>query len=455
MGDGVFDKNFWSSVRQYVIDAGVEALTLGETQEKIWGKILQAMIANGVNVSIGSSRADVIRLLTASISGGGYGPIFPLAKGALGVFEGDSLTARTDGCSIAGWLSIVSGGRVNYPPLLLGGTVGNGGERTDHILAQADGNIAAMPGLKYIIIHVGTNDLQFGASLATMMSNITQAIDKYNAAGIHVIFSCILPRGDSVGITLNQQRLDFNAGVAALTGRRLTVVNHDATMPQSDATLYNQSDLLHATVKGTRQMATNIYAAMSFVTTSVTEELPTNALTNPTLSGTAGSITGGFVGGSVCPDSWRIQNDTGATITASIVTESGARKIQFDISGSCSNASANLFFRQSTTPFSLLIGEWMEGEMNVEITGPGGVGPIVGLDGWAVRGGLGYIFDQNHGGTALYGAMTEVVNAPARLLPLKETANNTPLFLFYAQFAVGAVSGQIKISAPHAGKYGT
>lgn len=69
MGDGVFDRNFWSSVKQYVVNAGVEPLTLGETQERIWGKILQAMIANGVNVSKGSSRADMIRLLTAASNG--------------------------------------------------------------------------------------------------------------------------------------------------------------------------------------------------------------------------------------------------------------------------------------------------------------------------------------------------------------------------------------------------
>lgn len=71
MGDGVFSRNFWLLVRDYVAAAGVEPLTLGETEPRIWQKILQAMIANGLSVSAGSSRAAMLRVLRDALATGG------------------------------------------------------------------------------------------------------------------------------------------------------------------------------------------------------------------------------------------------------------------------------------------------------------------------------------------------------------------------------------------------
>lgn len=71
MADGVFDKQFWIEVKDFVVSAGVEPLTLGETQNRVWAKILQAMIASGLPVSGGSSRRELLRLLYAALPTGG------------------------------------------------------------------------------------------------------------------------------------------------------------------------------------------------------------------------------------------------------------------------------------------------------------------------------------------------------------------------------------------------
>lgn len=391
---------------------------------------------------------------------GGSGTPFPLALGSTILFEGDSLTSRTDGCSVAGWLSIITAGKVNYPAMLsggTGGTVGVGGEGSAEILAQAPGNISSYPGIKVIVIHIGTNDLST-LTAAQILSNIQAACALYNAAGTWVVYSCILPRGDAIGLANETKRTDVNSGMATYAvGKRVSVVNHDANFQLSDPTWQAGDSLPHANVVGTKRLATNLAAAFSFVGTNVTQSLPTNILLNPTLTGTSGQNAGTF-NSAVVPTNWRIDNGTGATIDASVVNVSGVNKMQFDISGTCNNAGLNLVFRTQASPWTnIQIGEWIEGKMDVEITGPGGVGGIVGLDGWAVRGGLGYIFDQNHG-PSVYGSMSTPIidpNTVSRILPLKETSINSPNFQFLAQFAVGAVSGRIRVSAPHAGKFGT
>ena len=127
----------------------------------------------------------------------------------------------------------MSGGRLNFTTSLQGtpGTIGTGGEGTPQVLAQAPAAVAAYPNLAAVTIHIGTNSLN-PLTAAQIISDITLTIDIYNAAGIHVIFSCILP--ETADAPTEQKRNDVNAGVATLTGNNLTIVNHDATHPISD-----------------------------------------------------------------------------------------------------------------------------------------------------------------------------------------------------------------------------
>jgi lysophospholipase L1-like esterase len=219
--------------------------------------------------------------------------LFTLAKGAYVLCEGDSISSQVDGRSLAGWLSFVSGGRLNFTTSLQGtpGTIGTGGEGTPQVLAQAPAAVAAYPNLAAIIIHIGTNSLN-SLTASQIISDITQTIDIYNAAGIHVVFSCILPK-TADGPT-EQKRKDVNAGIAALTGKNLTVVNHDATHPMSDPTWQGLDVLPHPNVVGTRRMAQNIFNAIRVATISVYDELTTNLIVNPTFTGTGGLVASGF-----------------------------------------------------------------------------------------------------------------------------------------------------------------
>lgn len=67
MADGVFDPNFWQMAKLFVSNCGVEPLTLGETQEAIWNKIYLSLVAAGINVSRGISRASLISLLNSAL----------------------------------------------------------------------------------------------------------------------------------------------------------------------------------------------------------------------------------------------------------------------------------------------------------------------------------------------------------------------------------------------------
>jgi lysophospholipase L1-like esterase len=380
-------------------------------------------------------------------SGGGGG--FLLAKGALVLCEGDSISSQVDGRSLAGWLSFVSNGRLNFIPSLAGtpGTIGTGGEGTTQILAQAPAAVAAYPNLAALILHIGTNSLN-SLTAAQMISEISQTIEIYNAANIHVIFSCILPK--TADAPTEQKRKDVNAGIAALTGKKLTVVNHDLTHPMSDASWQGSDALPHPNVVGTRRMAQNIFNSISVATISVYDELTTNLIVNSTFLGTSGLIASGFPGGSTCPDGWRLQNDTGATMSQPIiVTEGGVRKMQIDASGTCSSASFPfLFSRNNDTTLAVLAGEWLDGKFDVEITGAGGVGDPVGLDGWEVSAGDSIIFDDANG-PATFGHMSQNTIGVARVLPLKSAADQASrTFAFKSQFAVGAVSARFKLSLP-------
>jgi hypothetical protein len=144
-----------------------------------------------------------------------------------------------------------------------------------------------------------------------------------------------------------------------------------------------------------------------------------------------------------------LQNDTGATMAKSIVVESGVTKMQIDVSGTCSTASLPfLFSRNNDTALAVLTGEWLDGKFDVEITGAGGVGDPVGLDGWEVSAGDSIIFDDANGPTT-FGNMTQNTIGIARTLPLKSAADQASrTFAFKSQFAVGAVSARFKLSLP-------
>lgn len=64
MGSGVFDHEFWRLAKQTVLDAGLEPLTLGESEPSIWGKILLSLRLLGYDVSDQEDWRDIVAIIT-------------------------------------------------------------------------------------------------------------------------------------------------------------------------------------------------------------------------------------------------------------------------------------------------------------------------------------------------------------------------------------------------------
>lgn len=66
---------FWPAIKQFVIDMGVEPISLGEPEDEVWPKIFAAMAVNGTPLSFGMSEAEIKRTLNAALAqGGGVAP---------------------------------------------------------------------------------------------------------------------------------------------------------------------------------------------------------------------------------------------------------------------------------------------------------------------------------------------------------------------------------------------
>lgn len=66
--------SFWPAIKQFVIDAGIEPISLGEGEAEVQGKIFAAMAAKGTPLSLGMEPGEIRRALAASIAGGGAPP---------------------------------------------------------------------------------------------------------------------------------------------------------------------------------------------------------------------------------------------------------------------------------------------------------------------------------------------------------------------------------------------
>jgi len=401
-------------------------------------------------LGLGTSLTTMLGVDTLNKGGGVPDTRLLMASSSLVIVEGDSIAAQVDGRSMAGWLSVASNGLLSFAPNDIEGTEGTGGDT----FADVQGDIAAVlaehAGITHIFLHIGTNDLGGVSTPSTMLAALESIVDDYNAGGVHVIYSCILPRTDAIGVDPDneQKRVDYNALAAAITGRDLTVVNHDANFVTGTML---QADGVHPNPFGESIVCANLVAALRFQAVNAAALLPANALVNPTFTGTAGTIQTGFQGGSVAPTSWSIDNDTGATVTAAIVVDAaGDNCVQFDVSGAASVSNASLRLYRNATELPLEIGQWCDGAMHIEIAGAGGAGDPIGLNGWDFTIGDAATFSATHN-AATYGQMSKAVAATVRCLPSPETVASTfQQVAFNARFAVGTVAARIRLKLPHA-----
>lgn len=61
---------FWPAIKQFVIDMGVEPISLGEPDDESWPKIFQAMELNGTPLSFGMDEGQVRRTLRDALATG-------------------------------------------------------------------------------------------------------------------------------------------------------------------------------------------------------------------------------------------------------------------------------------------------------------------------------------------------------------------------------------------------
>ncbi|MDB5433563.1 MAG: hypothetical protein JWP35_4679 [Caulobacter sp.] len=383
---------------------------------------------------------------------------------SLWLIDGDSISAQTDGRSIAAHLATKSGGLMNFAPnaytppadSLRPGTVGVSGMKIADQAANLTAMFAANPSVTHMVVHVGTNDMA-PTLYATMQSDALNYLALCKTANVSVIWSCILRRNDAIGQDAGNElkRVNFNAWLATLVGNPtyslIGVINHDANFdPAADPTLVNAADSLHPTYKGAGIFVGNIFAALHFTATDVAALLPANTITNATLTGTSGGLATGVTG--QVPTSWTVDNDTGCTCVASVgVDTDGERYCDMVLTGSATTNGQNVRFFRNDTSVGLVAGEWAEGKMNVTLTGSGGSGDATGVTGWMVQISNGFTFNSSHS-FAAYGMMNTAFAGDVRCIPLKAAGAVTGTIGAYAKLNVGVVDARFRIKKVQGGK---
>lgn len=259
MADGVFDKQFWIEIKDFVVAAGVEPLTLGETQNRIWAKILQAMIASGLPVSGGSSRRELLRLLYAALPTGGGPVVLPrLPLDARIVYLGDSNTefgngngagyALNDQRGYSAWINAGLGSKFFVPAVATtdvvpnrGGNLGKAGENAAEITARIASAIALSPAV--IVLLSGTNTL-FDASktAANIFASWKICHDAARAAGIRIVQTTI-PIGSGTAAWTPAQdavRIAANNMLKAAASPWLLVLDSDLVLTNSSQFANNE-----------------------------------------------------------------------------------------------------------------------------------------------------------------------------------------------------------------------
>ncbi len=381
----------------------------------------------------------------------GNPPGLDIPPGAVFIVEGDNVAAQVDGRSLAAWVGAISNGRITFPPNVAPGTEGANGHTLQQVRDDVPGTLGKYPDLTHVIIHAGRHSLTLG--LETMKTQAEAIIDAYNGANIYVIWSCVLKATDAIGTnpTHEATRTGFNAWLAGLGGKRLTVVNHDGNFVPAAQPALVQAGGVYPTAAGARIIAGNIVAAMSFQAYSHLALMPSaNALTNAVFAG-ASPFTTGFSADSVVPTNWGLLNDTGATVKASVLDLGGVRTVELVGSGASSNASVDLrLSRQTAYELPVQEGQWIEGGMFIDIANAAGTGDALGVTGWTVLIGDAYAFRKDHA-AASFGDMGARFSGFVRVPPIKRTsASNFQSFGFYARLAVGVVDFRIRLWSPYA-----
>jgi hypothetical protein len=366
------------------------------------------------------------------------------------LFEGDSLTANEDGRSWAANLMLASGSKMRFSGHIgLAGTDGTGGHKLQDVLADIPRNLSENPSMTDIFIHCGTNNyMDTTAPAALVLAN--QIIDAYNAGGVRVNWLGILPRVVLSDGGVNQKyRLDFNYGLANITGKNFNYLNADAAYDPTDTNV--SMDGTHSNSKGGRNIQAHVAANyFTYPAAAWHTFMPVNQILNPTLSATIpGTVTAPATG--TIAEKWTLTNASGATVVGSMTTVGGLNAIQIDITGSAtSQGLVQLSCHNSL--IKALANQALSAGCELVMTKVDGTSVPVGLQAWAladIKTGGGRLFhDQTLVGYGPVPAYTGPAKIVTKTLATDATACKFGITL---SFATGPVDMRLILSRPIVG----
>lgn len=374
------------------------------------------------------------------------GRVIPFNSRTIG--EGDSIFSYVDGRSILQWLNIFLNGALKWSPNGVAATDANAG----HELALIDATVATLISehapLKLVLMDGGTNDTNVTSPIGAAIASGEHFIDALNDNGTWVFYLAIPPRVDANGVAKAADQLKINDTFKSWQDHKMLRVFEvdsvwDASL-SSDGTHQN-TVMAYAAA---RKMADDMWQMVEHG--DPRDVLGANLFLNPSFAvETGGTIATGLQGGSTIPQSWTVDNDTGATVTSSLVTRAdGSKAIRLEVTGSATVDTLDLRVFQAVT-YTYDINDAFEFVADVKIEAAGGAGgPPVGITGWALIGANAVAFTQSQ--AANLGGMNFQVDNTVRSAPRPYGAGGTAFTGgIYFRFAIGVVSARIEFSLPH------
>lgn len=267
----------------------------------------------------------------------------------------------------------------------IGQNVGISGNETSQMEARI-ADFTNIRGLKLLIIGGGTNDLNASRTTAQIMADLTTCYEAATALGIKCIILTPPPRaltGTNSWASGSAIRLEWMSLCAAMQAyadadpTNFKIVRRDHICANEDADLspiagHLNADNVHLTPSGGYAVAigktgyTGLIDTIASLVDSYTPYFPAASVTgdlspNPTMSGTAGTVSTGCTGTGA--DSFTIQRQSGSTGVTCVASKDGAaQKLVFTRDGTGGTVALFTVGRTITSPVPA-VGKWYQGFM--------------------------------------------------------------------------------------------
>lgn len=287
----------------------------------------------------------------------------------------------------------LSGGRLYLDPRLDKAVAGN---RTDQMVARFDADIMAnLDKFDILILSGGANDYS-SVTPANTIANIKWMMNRVLPFGKIVVYICQPPRNDGIAQAGLYQLAYVNQSISEYcrTQNRIIYIDdwRDGVNPTDAAggpQTVMTTDGLHRSSFANWFCARQIWSALESVTGpavalwtnpndvySATDNPTGNAIVNPRLTGTSGSVagTGGVLPGSYNMNKWQGTSPLSAITSSVVANTDGSTGNYMQTSFSASAASANETFDincyNDTAPVGIAVGDNFRGQIELEMPAP-------------------------------------------------------------------------------------